>query len=428
MSRLKPAHIDSYYAASAATQTDHPHLAGRMDCDVCVVGGGIAGISAALELAERGYRVVVLEAARLGWGASGRSGGQLIFGYACEMAKIERHVGAELAKTFWDLSLEALDHARARIQRHGIDCDYAPGHLHAAIKPRQREDLIAWRDELAMRYGYDSLSFWERPELNERIASPRYLAGLYDSNSFHVHPLNYTLGLARAAEAAGVRFFENSPVIRIERGARPVAHTAEGEVHASQLLLCGNAYIGNLVPEIWRTIMPVGTYIAATEPLGAERATRLIRNNMAVADMNFVLDYFRLSGDHRLLFGGRVSYSTFDPPRLRESMRQRMLAVFPQLADVRMAFSWGGYVDITLNRAPHFGRLGSNVYFVQGFSGHGMALTGLAGKLMAEAIHGESTRFDLFGKIPHLPFPGGRWFRTPALVLAMAWYRLRDWL
>lgn len=428
MNKNNNEHIDSYYAASTGAFPIQASLSESLECDVCVVGAGIAGLAAALELAERGYRVVILEAARIGWGASGRSGGQMIFGYACEMETLEHNVGNALAVPLWNMSLEALDWARARIARHGIACDFAPGHLHAALKPRQAEDLKTWQETLGRRYGYTDLEYWSKTELGENLASERYCAGLYDPNSFHVHPLKYTQGLARAALAAGVRIFEQSRVTGIVRGLRPLARTAGGEVRCRQLLLCGNAYIGNLVPEIWRTIMPVGTYISATRPLGEARARSLIANNMAVADMNFVLDYYRLSADHRLLFGGRVSYSTFDPPALAASMRRRMQAVFPQLSDVDMEYTWGGYVDITVNRAPHFGRLDDNLYFVQGFSGHGMALTGLAGKLMAESIHGESSRFDLFGRIRHMPFPGGAWFRTPALVLAMAWYRLRDWL
>lgn len=424
----KAPHIDSYYAASAHAQTDHPALRGREDCDVCVVGGGIAGISTALNLAERGYQVIVLEAARVGWGASGRSGGQILTDYACGMDTIERHLGRDDARTLFALSREAMDITCGRIARHDIDCELQLGYLHAGVKPRHVRELKESMEHMAERYGYAGLELWDRDQLRQQIDTPRYEGGLFDPHSGHLHPLNYTLGLARAAEAAGVRFFEDSRVLRLDRGAAPVVYTELGEVHSRQLVLCGNAYLNGLVPELWRHIMPVGTYIAATEPLGAERAQALIRNNMAVADTNFVLDYFRLAKDTRLLFGGRVSYSTFDPPMLRESMRQRMLQVFPQLADLKMEYSWGGYVDITVNRAPDFGRLGKNIYYAQGFSGHGMALTGLAGQLMAEAIHGESSRFDLFGKIPHLPFPGGRWFRTPALVLAMAWFRLRDLL
>lgn len=421
-------HIDSYYAASANAQTDHPRLAGDVSCDVCVIGGGITGCSTALHLAERGYEVVLLEAQRIGWGASGRSGGQVIFGYACEMSKLARLVSRADARRLWDFSLAAVDLVKERMQRHAIACDWRPGQMHVAMKPRQREELLAFKHLLEDEYGYAGLEFLEREALQAALASPRYSAGLFDPNSGHLHPLNYTLGLGAAAAAAGVRCYEASPVQRIERGATPRAITAGGRVLARQLVLAGNAYLGALVPEMDRKIMPVGTYIVATEPLAPERAQALIPHDMAVTDINFVLDYFRLSADHRLLFGGRVSYSGLTPPNLGPSMRRRMVQVFPQLADVKIEFAWGGFVDISLNRAPHFGRLGSNIYFAQGFSGHGMALTGLAGQLMAEAIAGEAERFDVFTRIRHRNFPGGRLLRTPALVLAMIYYRLRDWL
>jgi gamma-glutamylputrescine oxidase len=419
-------HADSYYAASANLALSYPPLEESLEVDVCIVGAGITGASAALALAERGYKVAVLEGRLAGWGASGRSGGQMIFGYACDQAKLTRLVGMEASRALWDISLEAMTLMRRRIREHAIDCDLADGHLHAAVKPRHMTELEGWARELRRDFGYDPLELWSRERVRGQLASDAYLGGLYDPNSGHVHPLNYTLGLVRAAAGAGARFFEHSPVTRVERGATPVAHTPRGKVRCRHLLLCGNAYLEGIVPEIERKIMPVGTYITATEPLGETRARELIRNNMAVADINFVLDYFRLSADHRLLFGGRVSYSRLDPLNLADAMGKRLRQVFPQLQGVKQQYTWGGYVGITMNRAPHFGRLDGNVYFAQGFSGHGIALTGMAGTLMAEAIAGSAERFDLFGRIPHPDFPGGRLLRTPALVLAMAWYRLRD--
>ena len=258
------------------------------------------------------------------------------------------------------------------------------------------------------------------------VPSSRYIGGLVDQRSGHLHPLNYTLGLARAAQELGVRIFEHSAVTQLDRGAKPVLRTAQGQVQADFVVLAGNAYVRGIAPELDSRIMPVGTYIGATEPLGETKARELIRNDMAVADINWALDYFRLSSDHRLLFGGRASYSTLPPPNLRGTMQRRMTRVFPQLAGVKLDYVWGGYVDISLSRAPHWGRLGNNVYFAQGFSGHGIAATGLAGRVIAEAIQGQSERLDVFGKLRHLPFPGGRLFRTPMLVAAMAWYKLRD--
>ena len=419
--------VASYYAASSAPAPERPALAGTVECDVCVVGGGIAGCSAALHLAERGYSVVLLEQNRIGWGASGRSGAQALFGVAAGQAKLERLIGARDARVVWDVSVEGLTLMRELIARHRIDCQWVHGHLQTAIKPRHDADLRAELDVLHTKYGYDSIRYVTREEVRSLVATERYISALYDTNCGHLHPLDYTLGLAAAAERAGTRIFEDTRALTIDEQAVRV-RTAHGEVRARQVVLCGNVYLGSTAPSLTSKIMAVGTYIVATEPLGAERARALIANNAAVADSNWVLDYFRRSADHRLLFGGRVNYSglsSFDAP---SATRRRMVGVFPQLADVKIEYTWGGDVDITLNRAPHFGRLSPNVYFLQGFSGHGIALTGIAGKLVADAIAGTAERFDVFAKIPHRNFPGGAALRRPALVLAMLYYRLKDLL
>jgi gamma-glutamylputrescine oxidase len=421
-------HVASYYAATAHPAPSRPALAGDLQADVCVVGGGIAGCAAALELAERGYRVVLLEAKRVAWGASGRSGGQAIFGYGTSQASLAAQVGPESARRLWDLSIEALQWLRTRVERHGIDCDLHLGHAHVAVKPRQRDELLQLQEELETGYGYRSLRFLERDDVRALLATERYVAGLYDPGSGHVHPLNYTLGLAAAAEAAGVRICEASPVDAIERGERVRVHTPGGCVTARYVVQTRGGYVAGLrAPTDWR-IMPVGTYLCATEVLGEQRLRELIRENVAIADINFVLDYFRCSADHRLLFGGRVSYSGIDESDTGRVTRARMLKVFPQLADTRLEYVWGGYVDITMSRAPDFGRIGPNVYYLQGFSGHGIAMAGMAGRLAAEAIAGQAERFDLYGQLTHHVFPGGRALRTPALVLAMLWFRLRDLL
>jgi len=425
----RPAHIGSYYAASARPAPARPPLEGTVECDVCVVGAGIAGCSSALHLAQAGLSVVLLEQHRVSWGASGRSGGQALFGIAAGQAKLERLIGRADARAVWEVSVEALTLMRELIQRYSIDCDFAEGFLYTAVKQQHVRELQSELTELRERLEYPSVRYVPRAELRELLATDRYLGALYDSNSAHLHPLNYTLGLARAAEQHGVRIFEATRATAFSpAGSQVRVQTVGGEVRARFLVLCGNVYLGDTAPSLASKIMAVATYIVATEPLGAERAGQLIRNNAAVSDMNWVLDYYRRSADHRLLFGGRVNYSglkSFDAPG---ATRARMLRVFPQLQDLRIDYAWGGHVDITLNRAPHFGRLAPNVYFLQGFSGHGIALTGIAGKLVAEAIGGTAARFDVFARIPHATFPGGAALRRPALVLAMLWYRLRDLL
>jgi gamma-glutamylputrescine oxidase len=344
------------------------------------------------------------------------------------MRKIAGWVGVDDAKRLWDMAEEAKAIIRERVRRHDIPCDLKPGYLHGAVKPGDVPELQSEIDLLAERHGYTAARLVGRDEIRSMVATDIYHGGVYDAGGGHLHPLNYNLGLARAAIAAGVRIYEGSLVERIEVGAHPVAHTAGGAATARYLVLCGNAYMGDLAPSIRRKIMPVGTYIAATEALGDNRARALIPSDAAVSDTKFVLDYYRLTADHRLLFGGRVSYTTLPPANLAQAMRRTMLSVYPHLTDVSFEYVWGGNVAITVERTPHIGRLDGNVYFAHGFSGMGVALTGIAGKVVAEAIAGTAERFDVFARLPHTTFHGGRLLRTPMLALAMLWYRLRDWM
>jgi gamma-glutamylputrescine oxidase len=415
----------NYYDATAIGARITGPLHSEISTDVAIIGAGITGCSAALHLAERGYKVAVLEAGQIGHGASGRNGGQALPGFAADQVKVRRIIGDDAAQRLWDMSMEAVDLLHSQIDRFSIPCHPVRGYLHVATKKRQVRELQDWAKELA-KLGANEERLLRGGALQERLRSPRYLAALRDPVAGHIHPLNYTLGLAQAALDAGARFYTGTKVLAVEQGEKVILRTPQGKVTTKFLMLCGNAYLGNLMRPISSHVMPVGTYIIATEPRGD--IPDLIPGNEAVADLNFVLDYFRRSADNRMLFGGRVSYSTLPPRNLPAAMLARAQRAFPQLADARAEFAWGGNVAITRNRLPHFGKIGSNILFAQGFSGHGVALAGLAGKLLAEAVAGQAERFDVFAHIPHKHFPGGKLLRTPSLVLAMTWFRLRDML
>lgn len=420
----------SYYLDSVGPPVNYPQFAGQVACDICVVGGGYTGISAALNLAEAGYKVVLLEGERIGWGASGRNGGQVINGFAKDLPGVAQLLGQAQAKQLWELSREATQMVRDRIVRHGMDVEYKSGYLLAAARPRHMADLRAEQNYLA-GLGYTQSRLLDRASVTEHVRSTRFHGGLIDMGAGHLHPLKYMRGLAAAAAKAGVQIFEKSRVTQIQPGSgagsgKALAITDRGEVRASHLVLCCNAYIGALEPVLRARIMPVGTYIIATEPLGRERALGLLPENVCVSDTNFVLDYFRLSADWRMLFGGRVSYTTMPPIGMAQRMAQRMRATFPDLHDVAISHAWGGFVDISRNRLPDIGRMPGNVYYAQGFSGHGVALTGLAGKVIADAIRGDAEKFDVFADIPHRPFPGGPLLRMPLLLLGTLYSRLQD--
>jgi gamma-glutamylputrescine oxidase len=415
---------DSYYRATAHATPDRPTLTGDVTADVAILGAGYTGLSAALELARAGLSVVVVEAETVGFGASGRNGGQVCTGFTKSFEEMTRAVGAEAARTVWDLGMEAPKLVGDRIREHGIDCDLKWGYMHAAERPSQVSELREMRDEWAGK-GYEGLELLEGAALRDKIGSDRYVGALWEPDAGHIHPLNYCLGLARAAEAAGATIYENSRAIRLETGDAPAIHTDTGTARAEFLVLAGNAYLRETEPYLYRRLMPVGSYILATEPLGENRAKGLLPGDEAVANCNFIVDYYRLSADKRMLFGGRATYSGLEPGDLADFVRPRMLRVFPQLADVAVEHVWGGHIGITVDRMPHVGRIGTKTYFSQGYSGHGVALSNMCGKLIAEAIQGQAGRLDALAKFKHPIFPGGR-FRTPLLTLGMFWYRLRD--
>lgn len=418
---------NSWYRDSIAVELGAcPPLEEEVCADICVVGGGITGCAAALELAERGYSVVLLEAGEIGHGASGRSGGQILPGLGTDMVTVERALGREAARDIWRMSREAVALTAERVERHAIPCDLQWGYLHAAVKERHVRELAEHRDRMARDYDYHDLEMLEGEALRERVVTDAYPAALHESAAGHLHPLNYTLGLARAARDAGVSIHQHSAAVSIERGQPACVRTAAGRVTADFVVLGTNAYQAGLVPELSGRVMRAANYMIATAPLSESQVARVLPHNDALSDANFVLDYYRLSGDRRLIYGGEVSYDGREPRGIQARMDAKIARLFPVLEGIPIEYRWGGDVAITLNRSPDFGRLGGNLYYAQGYSGHGMALAGLAGRLMAEAIAGQAERFDAFAGMPHRHFPGGSLLRTPLLVLATTFYKLRD--
>ncbi len=422
-------HTASYYAASSLPQPDHPVLQGERVADVCVVGGGFSGLNTALELAERGMSVVLLEAHKIGWGASGRNGGQLIRGVGHGLEQFEGIIGKDGVRQMKLMGLEAVEIVRQRVEHFNIDCDLTWGYCDLANKPRDLEGFAEEADELrGLGYRHET-RLLQANEVRSVVGSDRYVGGFVDMGSGHLHPLNLALGEAAAAAQLGVKLFEHSAVTRIDYGPEVRVHTAQGSVRAKSLVLGCNAYLKDLNPQLSGKVLPAGSYIIATEPLSAAQAHALLPQNMAVCDQRVALDYYRLSADRRLLFGGACHYSGRDPQDIAAYMRPKMLDVFPHLKDVKIDYQWGGMIGIGANRLPQIGRLPDqpNVYYAQAYSGHGVNATHLAGKLLAEAISGQhSDGFDLFAKVPHITFPGGKYLRSPLLALGMLWHRLKE--
>ena len=422
---------DCFYE-STLNRPDWPSLQNNSEADVVVVGGGLAGLSTALELAESGQRVIVLEAERLCGHASGRNGGQAISGYACGQAWLDAHLGLAAGQQLWQLSLASLQLMQERIQRFNIDCQPVWSYITVADRPRKARALREEQAYMQQHHGHQ-MHWVEGAELRQHIGSDQYVAGLRDPASGHLNPLRYGLGIAQAAQVAGVRLHEHSPAVSMDKvGNDWVVRTAQAQVRARQVVLAGNSGLlwqsPHMATRLQARIMPVGTYIIATEALSPTQAEALLPSNAAVCDNNFVLDYFRLSAERRMLFGGRVSYTAATPSRLTHTMRQRMVKVFPSLQQARIDHTWGGFVDISSQRAPDWGQLAPGVFFMQGFSGHGLAATTLAGRVIRQALMGDRHALDLFERIRQSPFPGGAALRIPLLLLGTSYFRLRDWL
>ena len=418
-------HAPSYYAASANPFPAQPRLVGEEQADVVVVGGGFTGLSAALHAAEAGYSVVLLEAQRIGWGASGRSGGQMIPGLRWSADELIAELGRSRTAELLGLVNSAGDLVRQRIARHAIACDLRHGHFNAAAKPKHLDAMRRELDTLQVLLGYAGALIVSKADQTDFVGSPRYHGGMIDMNGGHLHPLNYALGLASAALAAGVRIFEDSAAVQVDHGSPVRASTAQGSVTARHAVLAADSWMGDLVPGLARMTMPVINYNVATAPLDPALAHSLMPTGAAVADSRFVLNYYRLSADNRLIFGGGEKYSPRPPADVAGFVRPYLEQVFPQLKGVTIDYAWGGSVGLTLNRLPQFGRIG-NSFYAHGWSGHGVVLTTLAGDLIAQAMRGHAERFDLFADLPARPFPGGKMLRHPLYVAGMLYYALRD--
>lgn len=418
-------HVNSYYAASRHPKVDYPLLDENLETDVCVIGAGYTGLSTALSLLEQGFKVVVLEAAKVGFGASGRNGGQIVNSYSRDIDVIERTVDRKHAELLGAMAFEGGRIIRERVARYGIQCDLKDGGLFTAITPKQFKHLQAQK-QLWERYGHTQLELLGPDEVRQAVATERYVGGLLDMSGGHIHPLNLALGEAEAVRSLGGAIYEQSPAVRIERGSQPVVHTPKGQVKARFVVVAGNAYLGGLMPELAAKSMPCGTQVITTEPLSEALAHSLLPQDYCVEDCNYLLDYFRLSADKRLIYGGGVVYGARDPADIEAIIRPKMLKTFPQLKDVKIDYTWTGNFLLTLSRLPQVGRINDNIYYSQGCSGHGVTYTHLAGKVLSEAIRGQAERFDAFASLPHYPFPGGRLFRVPFTAIGAVYYQLRD--
>lgn len=414
----------SWYAATATPLDRFPALRGATRADVCIVGAGYTGLSAALHLARAGLDVVVLDAHRVGFGASGRNGGQVGSGQRLDQDTLERAHGRETARMLWDLGEEAKALVRGLIADHAMPVTFKPGIVHACRTRAEVDHARVYAEKLARDYGYDQVTALDREDLRAILPSDAYMGGDIDRGAGHIHPLNFAIGLARAAAGAGARIHEMSHVHHVQRGRNPVVQTGEGRVECAHVILAGNGYLGHLDRKVAARVMPINNFIVATEPLGA-RAAEVLRQDVAVADSKFVVNYWHLSPDKRLIFGGGESYG-YRFPDIVQTVRKPMLEVYPGLRDVAIDHAWGGTLAITMRRMPAFLRPAANILSVSGYSGHGVAMATLAGRIMAEAVAGQAGRFDALERLPVPVFPGGPGFRWPLLMLAMSWYTLRD--
>jgi gamma-glutamylputrescine oxidase len=420
------ANTTSYYAASANPTPDRPVLQGDIQADICVVGAGYSGLSTALHLAEKGYSVVVIEGVRVGWGASGRNGGQVVNGLNASLQTIERRYGKDTATFVAGIVQEGGEIIRQRVEKYDIQCDLKPNNVFVGLTDAHMKELEA-RQQLWRGYGIDNQEMLDRNQLRKHVKSDLYAGGLIDRTGGHMHPLNLALGEAAAIESLGGKIYEMSPIISANtEAAQPMVKTAQGSVTCKTLVLCGNAYLGHAVPDLEPRVMPVSTQVMATEPLDPDLAAELMPGDDCIEDIRYILDYYRLSADKRMLFGGGTVYGGADPADIEAKLRRNMDKVFPALKGVKIDYAWSGNFALSFSRVPQMGRLGKNTYYAHGYSGHGVTGSHLFGRILSEAIDGDLSRFDVFAGLKWYPFPGGRALRVPYSVMGSWYYGLRD--
>jgi len=419
-------HTESYYAASANPAPERPALEGDLETDICIVGAGYSGLSTGLHLAEKGYKVAIIEGARVGWGASGRNGGQIVNGLNASLQTIKRRYGQDTATFVAGLVQEGGEIIRERVRTYNIQCDLKEKNIFTGLTAAHMRELEE-RKALWESYGIHNQELLDKEQLRDHVNSDLYVGGLIDHSGGHMHPLNLALGEAAAFEQNGGTIYEMSPVTDVDHSAaRPVVRTNKGTMTCKTLVLCGNAYLGHVVPTLAPRVMPVSTQVMATEPLGEVLAQELLPSDACVEDIRYILDYYRLSGDKRMLFGGGTVYGGADPRDIEAKLRRNMDKVFPQLKDVKIDYAWSGNFALSFSRVPQMGRIGDNTYFAHGYSGHGVTGSHTFGRILSEAIDGDLTRFDVFADVPWYPFPGGRMLRVPYSVVGSWWYGLRD--
>ena len=422
-----PTHANSYYAASANDKALRPQLTGEHRCDVCVVGAGFTGISTALSLAEKGKRVIVVEGSRIGFGASGRNGGQIVNSFNRDIDYIFKNYGDDIGQKMAKMAFAGSELIRHRIEKYNIDCDLKHGNVFAACNKKQFEELKA-KKALWESHGHNELELLTASSIQDHIGTDRYAGGLLDRKGGHIQPLNLVLGQARAFEELGGQIFEDSEVVRLEKGVPGKVVTKQGTVIADKIVVAGNAYVFGLLPEVEKKAMPCGTQVIATEPLSEDLQKQLLPTDRCVEDCNYLLDYYRLSGDGRLIYGGGTTYGARDPGKIESIIVPKMLKTYPMLKDVKIDFAWTGNFLLTMMRMPQVGKIGENLYYAQGYSGHGVTNSHLMGEILSDAIDGDTERFDVFASMPQYQFPGGRMLRVPYTAIGAAYYNMRDQL